>query len=265
MYIGALLKTAVRIAERAGALLLKNFRGVRRIGFKRGEGNLVTDMDHASEELIVRALRRAFPDHAIVAEERGASGDSPFRWHIDPLDATANYAHGFPHWCVSIGPEDRIGVVYNPNGPEMFAAEAGRGAWRNGRRIHVSRQSRLDRAFLATGFSYHPAAKRRNLDYFARFLTRAGAIRRAGSAALDLSYVAAGVFDGFWEFGLGTWDLAAAVVIAREAGARVTAFDGGPFVLRTGEALATNGRLHAAMIATLARRLPTGGTRAACR
>lgn len=242
------LRAAIRIAERAGALLRRNFRGARRIEFKRGEGNLVTDMDHASEELIVRALRREFPDHAIVAEERGElRRDSPYRWHVDPLDGTANYAHAFPHWCVSIALEGHVGVVFNPNGPELFAAQVGRGATRNGRPIRVSRVSRLADAFLATGFSYHPPLKRRNLVYFRRFMHRTRAIRRAGSAALDLAYTAAGIFDGFWELSLGTWDLAAGVLLIREAGGRVTDFRGRPFDLASGEALATNGRVHESM------------------
>lgn len=248
------LRAATRIAERAGALLLRNFRGARRIELKRGEGNLVTDMDFASEELIVRALRREFPDHSVVAEERGElRRDSPFCWHVDPLDGTANYAHGFPHWCVSIALDGHVGVVFNPNGPELFAAQRGRGARRNGRPIRVSRVSRLADAFLATGFSYHPPSKRRNLVHFRRFMQRTRAIRRAGSAALDLAYTAAGVFDGFWEFSLGTWDLAAGVLLIREAGGRVTNFRGGAFDLEDGEALATNGKLHNAMVRVLNR------------
>lgn len=246
------LRTAVAVAERAGALLLRNFRGKRRIRFKAGEGNLVTDMDHASEEMIVRAVRRAFPDHQIIAEERGADRThSPYRWHIDPLDGTTNYAHRFPHWCISIALEGRVAVVYNPNVPELFTAEAGRGAKRNGKAIRVTRVAELRRAFLATGFAYHRAGKRRNVRHFGHFVQNARAIRRAGSAALDLAYVAGGVFDGFWELSLGSWDLAAGALLVQEAGGRVTDLKGNRFDLAKGEALATNKSIHAAMLRVL--------------
>jgi myo-inositol-1(or 4)-monophosphatase len=248
------LRVAIGAAERAGRLLLKGFRGARRVRFKRGIGNLVTDMDHASEELVVRAIRRAFPDHEVIAEERGAHrADSPYRWHIDPLDGTANYAAGFPHWAVSIALEGLAGVVYNPIVPEMFTATANGGARRNGSPIRVSRTSDLRRALLATGFSYDPAERRRNLRHFCRFMERARAIRRAGSAALDFCYVACGIFDGYWELNINSWDMAAGALIVRESGGRVTDLSGGPFDLQGGESLATNGRLHAVMAKVLAR------------
>lgn len=246
------LKVAVAAAEEAGALLHRNLRGVRTIHRKTGRGNLVTDMDHAAEEIIVRRLRRAFPDHQIIAEERAAMRTgSPWRWHIDPLDGTVNYAHGLPHWCVSIGLEDAVAVVYNPNLGEMFTATAGGGARRNGRPIGISRTARLADALVATGFSYHEPARRRNLVHFGRFIQRAGWVRRAGSAALDLCYVAAGIFDGYWELALNSWDLAAGALLVREAGGRLTNLTGGPFDLATGDVLATNGRIHAAMAKVL--------------
>lgn len=246
------LKVAVAAAEEAGALLHRNLRGRRTIGRKAGRGNLVTDMDHAAEEIVVRRLRRAFPDHQIIAEERPAiRTDSPWRWHIDPLDGTVNYAHGLPHWCVSIGLEDAVAVVYNPNLGELFTATAGGGARLNGRPIRVSTNARLDDALVATGFSYHEPARTKNLAHFERFIHRAGWVRRAGSAALDLCYVASGIFDGYWELALNSWDLAAGALLVREAGGRLTDLGGGPFDLATGDVLATNGKIHKAMARVL--------------
>lgn len=249
------LAFARRIAVRAGDFLRRHFRGTLRIRFKGGRGNLVTDMDHASEEMIVSALRRQFPDHAVVAEERGARGESPYRWYVDPLDGTTNYAHGFPIWAVTIAFEAHgrmeAGVTYGPILGELFWARRGAGAFRNGRPIRVSRQSRLNRALLATGFAYRLRYRRQNLRYFAAFCMKARAIRRAGAASLDLAWTAAGVFDGFWEMCLGPWDMAAGTLLLAEAGARISDFRGGAADPFRGELLAANPALHRRMLAVL--------------
>jgi myo-inositol-1(or 4)-monophosphatase len=251
------LALATRLAKRAGAMLLDGLPGKRTIRTKGNASNLVTEMDVRSEKLILGAIRREFPDHEIVAEESGRAGRSPFRWFVDPLDGTVNYAHGLPIFCVSIGFEvDGVmeaGVVFAPAMRELFVARRGRGATRNGRRIHCSPQPSLRHAMLCTGFPYQHAGKRRNLSWWAAFLPRAQALRRLGSAALDLSFTACGIFDGFWEFRLGPWDIAAATLIAREAGARVTDFKGGTVDLFAGEVLTANPALHAAMKRIIAR------------
>ena len=249
------LDFARRIAVRAGEMLKKNRSGRRSIRFKAGAGNLVTDMDHASEEMIVTALRREFPDHAIMAEESGAAGDSPHRWYVDPLDGTTNYAHGFPVWAVTLAYERRgrveAGVTYAPILGEIYWARRGGGAFRNGRRIRAAACPRLAQALLSTGFSYDLAWRRANLAHFAAFLMKAQAIRRVGAASLDLCWTAAGTFDGFWEMRLGPWDMAAGLVILEEAGARVSDFTGGPVDLHRGDLLGANPRLHRQMLAVL--------------
>jgi myo-inositol-1(or 4)-monophosphatase len=249
------LEFARRIAVKAGRMLQKNHGGRRSVRFKAGAGNLVTDMDHASEEMIVSALRREFPDHAIVAEERGAAGDSPHRWYIDPIDGTTNYAHGFPVWAVTLAYERRgrleAGVTYAPMLGEMYWARRGGGAFLNGRRIRVTGCRRLDAALLCTGFSYNLDWRRVNLAYFAEFVMKAQAIRRVGAASLDLCWTAAGRFDGFWEMRLGPWDMAAGIVILEEAGARTSDFEGRPVDLRAGDFLGANPRLHRQMLAVL--------------
>jgi len=251
------LDFARRIAVQAGLMLKKNRSGRRSIRFKAGGGNLVTDMDHASEEIIVKALRREFPDHAIMAEERGAAGDSPHRWYIDPIDGTTNYAHGFPAWAVTLAYErhGRIeaGVTYAPLLDEIYWARRGGGAFRNGRPIRVGSRRRLEDALLCTGFSYTLKWRRVNLRYFARFLMKAQAIRRVGAASLDLCWTAAGAFDGFWEMRLAPWDVAAGIVILEEAGARISDFEGCPVNLKRGDFLGANRHLHREMLAVLAR------------
>jgi myo-inositol-1(or 4)-monophosphatase len=251
------LDFARRIAVKAGLMLKKNHSGRRSVRFKAGAGNLVTDMDHASEDMIVAALRREFPDHAIMAEERGAAGDSPHRWYIDPIDGTTNYAHGFPLWAVTLAYEHRgrleAGVTYAPMLDEMYWARRGGGAFLNGRRIHVSDCRRLEAALLCTGFSYDLEWRRVNLGYFAEFLMSAQAIRRVGAASLDLCWTAAGRLDGFWEMRLGPWDMAAGIVILEEAGARISNFEGKAVDLGHGDFVGANPRLHRQMLAVLER------------
>jgi myo-inositol-1(or 4)-monophosphatase len=248
---------ALDLATRVGAMLLRGLPGKRTIRTKGNITNLVTEMDVRSEKLILGAIRRAFPDHEIVAEESGRAGRSRCRWYVDPLDGTVNYAHGLPIFCVSIGFEiDGVmeaGVVHAPALRETFVARRGRGAFRNGRRIRCSTQADLRRSLLCTGFPYQHAGKRRNLAWWSAFLPRAQALRRLGSAALDLCFTAAGVFDGFWEFRLGPWDIAAATLVALEAGAVVTDFAGAPVDLFKGEVLVANPRLHRTMKSVLKR------------
>ena len=249
------LEVARQLCVRAGEMLKKKQSGRRSIRFKAGAGNLVTDMDHASEEVIVKTLRREFPDHAILAEEGGPVGISPHRWYVDPIDGTTNYAHGFPVWAVTLGYERdgrlEAGVTYAPVLGELYWAVRGGGAFRNGRPIKVSSCRRITDALLCTGFSYQKRWRPVNLAYFARFLMKARAIRRVGAASLDLCWTAAGAFDGFWEMRLGPWDMAAGIVILEEAGARVSDFAGRPVDLGCGDLLGANPRLHRSMLAVL--------------
>jgi myo-inositol-1(or 4)-monophosphatase len=247
------LKAALRAAERAGALLLRHHGLALKVRHKGSRQNLVTDLDTESETIVVRTLRRTFPDHDVVGEEKKrALTGSPYRWYIDPLDGTVNYVHALPVFSVSIGLalEGRplCGVVLAPAMRELFTAERGRGAFRNGRRIRVSRRRSLRDSFLVTGFPYQSAGRRRQMRYFDRFTMRTQALRRLGCASMDFCYTACGVFDGFWEMGLEPWDMAAGALIVEEAGGRVTNFRGMPFDLGRGEVVASNGRIHAAMV-----------------
>ncbi len=248
---------AVAIARRAGAYLKEGLNEKHRIDYK-GEINIVTEADRKSEQMIVSAIRETFPAHGILAEESAAVvGDADCRWIIDPLDGTTNYAHGFPVFCVAIALEEqgevRLGVVYNPVLDEMFVAEKGQGAYLNDRSIHVSATAELSRALLATGFPYDiREGGEDNMNYFYGLALKAQAIRRAGAAALDLAYVAAGRFDGFWELKLMPWDTAAGVLLVREAGGRVTDLDGEAYVLSSPHVMASNGLLHEAMFRVIA-------------
>lgn len=246
---------AALIARRAGALLLEGFQKPHEIRFK-GEIDLVTEMDLASEAAIIEAIEERYPDHAILAEESGKHDRaSRYRWVIDPLDGTTNYAHGLPIFCVSIGlekdGEPYLGVIYAPALNELYEAETGEGAYLNGKPIRVSEATALNQSLLVTGFPYDVQDKSSNVEDFGRFIHKARAVRRLGSAAIDLAWVAAGRFDGFWEPRLGAWDMCAGTVVVREAGGRVTAYDGGPFSIHNKEILASNGKLHPAMVDVL--------------
>jgi myo-inositol-1(or 4)-monophosphatase len=244
---------AVQAARKAGFVLKTRLGKKRKVGYK-GVVNLVTEMDILAEKIIVSEIRKHFPDHSILAEERTATcQESDYRWVIDPLDGTTNYAHGFPIFCVSIAltknNEPILGVVYDPTRDELFVAEKSKGARLNGRRLHVSPESDLSRSLLATGFPYDIRETRiNNFDHFHNFAIRAQAVRRAGSAALDLCYVAAGRFDGFWEMKLAPWDLAAGSLMVSEAGGTVTDFLGRHIGLDGKHVLATNGRIHRTML-----------------
>ncbi len=233
----------------AGRLLLKKSKERNKIIYK-GRVNLVTEADLASEKGIIRAIDKKYPDHSILAEEEAAREKNPdYRWVIDPLDGTTNYAHAFPFYCVSIAFEYKgdivAGAIYDPDRAEMFSAFSGGGAFLNDEKITVSSQSKLERSLLATGFPYDIGTSHEdNLKQFRRFAKLARGVRRAGSAALDLCYLACGRFDGFWELKLHPWDTAAGKVIVEEAGGRVTDFRGRKYSIYGKYILATNGLVH---------------------
>jgi len=248
---------AIRAAKAAGRILIKGMTEELAVTYK-GELDLVTQIDILSEQTIVGHIKRHFKDHQILAEEgNNQESGSPYRWIIDPLDGTTNYAHRFPCFCVSIAveyqEEIKIGVIYDPIRKELFVAEKGRGATLNQQPLSVSSRPILKEALLVTGFAYnlrdHP---NNNLNHFSRLLMRAQGIRRMGSAALDLCYVAAGRLDGFWELNLKPWDTAAGSLILTEAGGQVTDFSGKTFLIDKPEILATNGKIHQEMVDVLA-------------
>ncbi|PIV01106.1 MAG: inositol monophosphatase [Syntrophobacterales bacterium CG_4_8_14_3_um_filter_58_8] len=245
------------VAREAGALLLERLHDRHTVQYK-GEINLVTEADRLSEALIVERIRREFPGHDILTEESPETANgSGFRWIIDPLDGTTNYAHGYPVFSVSIALEVkgviRLGAVYNPMLDELFTADKGAGAFLNGRRLNVSRTERLSRSLLATGFPYDIREDRNNnINYFKVMILSAQAVRRTGSAALDLAYIAAGRFDGFWELKLMPWDTAAGWLLVEEAGGCVTDLRGDPYQLHSPNILASNGLIHAEMASILA-------------
>jgi len=249
---------AKRTAVEAGRMLLARRAKRPRIEYK-GAIDLVTASDRASQALIHRRLEAAFPGHDVLSEEGlDTAAGSPFRWVVDPLDGTTNYAHGFPVWCVSIALEVegrvRVGAIYNPNLDELFWGVSGGGAWLGERRLRVSGAMSLGKALLATGFPYDVRTRRDlHFERFTSFCLAAQAVRRAGAAALDLAQVAAGRFDGFWEARLHPWDVAAGTLLVEEAGGRVTQYDGGPFDIMAREIVASNGRIHGAMLDRLAR------------
>ena len=256
-----MLNFAIQTAREAGSLLAERFGRKIEISNK-SEIDLVTESDLASERLIIERIRTHYPRHAILAEESGASepsdreAKSDWRWIIDPLDGTTNYAHGYPCFCVSIGLESRgrleIGVVYDPIRDEVFSAERGQGASLNGRRIRVSPTPTLASALLCTGFPYDVRERNEFARHFANFIMHAQGVRRDGAAALDLAYVAAGRFDGFWEEGLKPWDVAAGALIIEEAGGWISDYDNGPMDIFTPPILASNGLIHEEMMRVLA-------------
>ena len=258
----ALLGTAVEAARRAAGVLQE----CARIGFRvehKSVINLVTDADRRAEQCIIGIIQKAFPSHRILAEERGPAQQSlcPYQWVIDPLDGTTNFAHGFPAYCVSIGVEHGgrglIGVVFDPTRDELFTARRGKGAFLNDRPISVSAVDHLDRALLVTGFAYDiRETPNNNLDHFVRFALKVQGVRRTGTAALDLCYVASGRFDGFWEVTLNPWDMAAGIVILEEAGGKVTNFKGETHSIYGKELVASNGCIHRAMLDVLQQNRP---------
>ena len=252
-----LVEVAIAAARAGGRVLQDLLPGDRSIAYKESGIDLVTDADRRAEEAIVAFIRGHFPDDAILSEERGDEpGRSAYRWIIDPLDGTTNYAHRFPIYCVSVavetGGQVLAGAVYDPTRDEMFAARRGLGAALNGHRLRVSQEADLGAALLATGFGYDIRTNpRNNLKQFADLYRRARAVRRAGSAALDLCYVAAGRLDGYWELTIAVWDVAAGALLVEEAGGRMSRVDGGPYDIFCGEAVASNGKIHNALAAAL--------------
>jgi myo-inositol-1(or 4)-monophosphatase len=248
-------------AREAGAFLRERIGECHTVEYK-GDINLVTEADRLSEALIVKRIRSSFPDHGILTEESPETANgSGFRWIIDPLDGTTNYAHGYPVFCVSIALElegtIRLGAVYNPIMDELFIAEKGAGAFLNGRRLAISRTAELSRSLLATGFPYDLREDRNNnINYFEAMVLSSQAVRRVGAAALDLAYLAAGRFDGFWELKLMPWDMAAGWLLVEEAGGVVTDLLGAPFALPSPHILASNGLIHAEMSRLLGRTNP---------
>ncbi len=251
-----MLNFAISVARDAGRLL-RDRVGTRIDIDHKGSIDLVTDVDLASERLIREAISTYYPRHEILAEEGGLSeSGSEYRWIVDPLDGTTNYAHGYPIFCVSIALEYRgeivLGVVYDPMRDELFTAERGGGAALNNRPIHVSKIAELMQGLLSTGFPYDiKTSKLTNLDHWANFAMNAQALRRDGAAALDLCYVACGRFDGFWELNLSPWDTAAGSLIVTEAGGRVTNFTGGLFSNYKPEVVASNCLIHDRMLEVL--------------
>jgi len=255
------------IAREAGALLMGYFREHLKIEYK-GEADLVTAADRASETLIRERIRQQWPEHDVLGEEQGLNDQgSDYRWYVDPLDGTTNFAHGFPVFCVSLALEHRgpdyqaqeqrvsgekgsriAAVIYDPTRDELFSAEQGGGARLNREPIHVSKTSTLKESLLATGFPSQKRHKNPNIYFYHQITLRSHGVRRAGSAALDLCNVAAGRCDGFWEFNLNPWDTAAGVLIVQEAGGTVTRFDGSPFEISSRETVASNGLIHNALL-----------------
>jgi myo-inositol-1(or 4)-monophosphatase len=246
------LETSIAIAREAGSLLLSYVR--RRIGYElKGEFDLVTEADLASERLVVERLRSHFPSHAIVAEEgSGYSTSSEYCWYVDPLDGTTNFAHGFPMFNVTLalerGGELIAGVIFDPIQNEMFAAERGGGAYLNNRRIHVSQTGKLEGSLVATGFPNRKRHKSVNVHFFYQLAMATHGVRRGGSAALDLAYVACGRLEAFWEFGLKPWDMAAGLLMITEAGGAVSDMKGAPHKLRGPHLLADNGIVHSEIL-----------------
>lgn len=245
------------LARQAGKILRASFGQRLNIDHK-GVIDLVTDADHRSEVYLLGEIQRRFPDHKIIAEESGETAGADGQvWYIDPLDGTVNYAHGLPVYSVSIGYAEagrmRLGVVYDPMRDECFSGQADRGAWLNGKALHVSEAHHLDQGLLVTGFPYDIRTNpQNNLDHYARFALRSQGVRRLGSAALDLCYVAAGRFDGYWELRMNAWDVAAGGLIAEQAGARVTNVAGGAdYISPPQSILAANPLIHQQMLAVL--------------
>lgn len=253
-----MLKTALTAAARAGAAeIFRFFNGEFKISNKEGVNNLVTEADHAAEKAIMDVIRSYYPDHQFLAEETGANATaSAYKWIIDPIDGTVNFAHGIPLNCVSIAVEHAgtiiMGAVYNPHLNEFFFAEKGQGAFLNEKPIHVSEETAAAKACLVTGFPYtYINMPNGPLEVFDRFIRKGVPVRRLGSAAIDLCWVAAGRFDGFYEHKLEPWDSAAGFLIVEEAGGKVTDFTGAAFSVYQHRLLATNGKIHDEMLAVI--------------
>ena len=254
--------TLIKAAERAGGILKHFYGGKFEISNKEGVNNLVTEADHAAEKAIMEIIRNDYPDHYILSEESGdMPTESPYKWIIDPLDGTVNFAHGLPLCCVSIGLEQDgkmlMGAVYNPFINEFYFAHKGYGSTLNDQLIQVSQETQVDKACLVTGFPYTYLDEPNGpLEVFSRLIRRGVPVRRLGSAAMDLCWVAAGRFDGFYEHKLNAWDSAAGFLIVQEAGGKVTDFSGAPYSPYQPQIVATNGKIHAELLQWIAGSLP---------
>ena len=252
-----LKKVLLAATHAAGEIIQSRFHGHFQVDHKEGINNLVTEVDTQAEQAIIDIILRAFPEHAIICEESGGNNlQSEYQWIIDPIDGTVNFAHGIPLCCVSIGlrkGDDMIlGAVYNPMMNELFFAQKGAGAFLNDAPIHVSKKSDFSRACLVTGFPYNwPATEEHPIRTFERFIMKGLPVRRLGSAAIDLCWVACGRFDGFWEYNLNPWDIAAGYLLVQEAGGRVTDFGGVSSTVFDKQTLATNGLIHEEMLALI--------------
>ncbi len=254
-----MLNFAIETAREAGQILLDKFG--RKINIsKKGDINLVTEADLASEKHIIEKIRSYYPKHSILAEESGESlvvveNDNALKWIIDPLDGTTNFAHGYPCFCVTLALEHNgeivVGVTFDPTRDELFAAEKGQGATLNGRQIRVSDTEKLSESLIVTGFPYYFKQREDFARHLTDFLLYSRGVRRDGSAAIDMAYVACGRFDGFWEEGLHPWDVAAGVLLIEEAGGRVSYYDDAPFSIYAPPICADNGLIHAEMLAIL--------------
>jgi myo-inositol-1(or 4)-monophosphatase len=248
-----LLRTARTLAEKAGEYIRQSASQMLQVDYK-GRADMVTDVDRRAEEIILDGIRRAYPDHAVLAEESGKTeARSDYRWVVDPLDGTTNFVHGYPFYCVSIAVQYReetvAAVVLNPVQDELFSALKGAGAHLNGNPISVSPTGDLSKTLVATGFPYQIGEHwQHSMTLFETFYRNCHGVRRDGAAALDLCYVAAGRFDGFWEYELQPWDVAAGLLIVREAGGKTTDFRGNPSGICDQQVLASNGRIHDAML-----------------
>ncbi len=263
----ALLNTAVQAARRAGDIAIRALSRLDQLEVKaKARNDYVTQVDHAAEQAVMDSIRKRYPDHAFLAEESGHSGSSEFTWIVDPLDGTTNFLHGFPTFCVSIALRRRdtleVAVVYDPCRQELFTAMRGRGAQLDGKRIRVSERKELDGALIGTGFPFR--SNRRWMPVYLRMLgsvmENTAGVRRPGSAALDLSYVAAGRLDGFFEFGLEIWDTAGGTLMIQEAGGLITGLTGGESHLESGDVLAGNPKMHEALRVLLAPHLNAAAT-----
>jgi myo-inositol-1(or 4)-monophosphatase len=254
-----MLEQAKQAAVAAGKLIRNHAGKAKSVQSKSGqETNLVTELDREAESIIIKTLLARYPDHDVLAEESGSHNHaSDYRWVIDPIDGTTNFASGLPIFCVSIGLEYKnnvvLGAIYDPTRDELFTAERGKGAFLNGYPIRVSTTSSLIESVLVTGFAYNVSSTRENIDHFENFLLAARAVRRLGSAALDLCYVAAGRLDGYWEMSLNPWDMAAGVLLVEEAGGKYTDLEGRPSTIHNKKILVSNGKIHDQMVGVLRR------------
>src|SRR5436190_6109779 len=253
-----MLNFAIEIARDAGQLLLEKFGRKIKIS-KKGDINLVTEADLASEALIIERIKSYYPKHSILAEEAGNAvtigGENTWKWIIDPLDGTTNFAHGYPCFCVTLALEHDgeivVGVTFDPTRNELFAAERGQGASLNNKPIRVSQTEKLSEALVVTGFPYDFKRQSNFARHLTEFLLTSRGVRRDGSAAIDMAYIACGRFDGFWEEGLNPWDMAAGVLLIEEAGGQVTGYDNSKFNIYQPPVLASNGLIHSQMIDVL--------------